>query len=701
MSDNSSITNSSTNNTQNNANNTTNTLTNSNIFDIKFWKNLIWHKRQLIIRENDYVIVKKDNKNNCKTFSLVNAVLVDQTEGTELSLIIYSGESKCYIKPNSKEDKDKIISKITEIIKKYSSKTAFSAEYQRYNREIAKFHDSSPYDGLIRKLNIFQNLMLEMNQKLDTLKGHIQKKSAKINDLMSAYNNLTTIKEEMKKQFDEIIAGVYNYHDMMEGGDKKKGKRKIGEEGKEGEINTTSNENNINENLQIDNNKDESGISSSSEDDGDNTPKENSNNKYRFLCNKISDFYNESFDFPKREKLENKIKCPQNMVKELMTVITKKLPVPIYFNEPLSMLQKQCEKFYYMDLLTKASRQDTPELQMCYISAFIIAEIFTNIGRNLKPFSPLIGETFEYFDNNKQFRYFAEQISHNPQITGFIGETPDWAYYGDTDNTNSFKIFKGAYELVFKNKVTILLKKAKDCYVFNRPIAMVKGMVKPPMHSDYSGTVTVEHVDNPNYKCVLEFVEENWKGDLSGQFSGKIYSDPSTVTHLIGGNWKEEVYMTDENGENKISLIKFDKSMEYINNTYESYVLPGFCCNLNNLPEKLRECLPKTDSRFREDMKMLENGDDLNKAQQLKLAYEEKQRKELDVPEHKVKYFDIIEDEIKGEKIYVPNGKYWEERKKVRNVKIEENEDKTDKGKTGKDLFDVTDYLSGEQKNNE
>ena len=56
--------------------------------------------------------------------------------------------------------------------------------------------------------------------------------------------------------------------------------------------------------------------------------------------------------------------------------MTKKAPAPVYFNEPLSMGQKQCEKFKYIDLKIKAGKESSKEKQMCYISAFLIGELF-------------------------------------------------------------------------------------------------------------------------------------------------------------------------------------------------------------------------------------------------------------------------------------------------------------------------------------
>ena len=51
-----------------------------------------------------------------------------------------------------------------------------------------------------------------MVSKLDVFKTMIQNKHGNTTNYMSIHNNLLTIKEEKKKQFDEIVSSVYNYH---------------------------------------------------------------------------------------------------------------------------------------------------------------------------------------------------------------------------------------------------------------------------------------------------------------------------------------------------------------------------------------------------------------------------------------------------------------------------------------------------------
>ena len=116
----------------------------------------------------------------------------------------------------------------------------------------------------------------------------------------------------------------------------------------------------------------------------------------------------------------------------------------------------------------------------CVIQQLFLQEnYFLSLKRSLKPFSPIIGETYEYFDNEKNFRFYSEQLSDNPQLNAYIAETPEFVYYGDTLNTTSFKFFKGCIELLFKNKTHIHCKKTGDHYIFNYPSVYIKGLMKP------------------------------------------------------------------------------------------------------------------------------------------------------------------------------------------------------------------------------
>ncbi|NWS91824.1 OSBP1 protein, partial [Toxostoma redivivum] len=72
-----------------------------------------------------------------------------------------------------------------------------------------------------------------------------------------------------------------------------------------------------------------------------------------------------------------------------------KIPMPVNFNEPLSMLQRLTEDLEYHELLDRAARCESSLEQLCYVAAFTVSSYSTTVFRTSKPFNPLLGETFE------------------------------------------------------------------------------------------------------------------------------------------------------------------------------------------------------------------------------------------------------------------------------------------------------------------
>jgi hypothetical protein len=306
--------------------------------------------------------------------------------------------------------------------------------------------------------------------------------------------------------------------------------------------------------------------------------------------------------------------------------------------------------------------------------------------------------------------------------------------FGDTNGNTSFKLFKGSIELSFVNKIHLKLKKNGNYFVFNRPIVSMKGLVKAPIHNDCTGTVIVQNLTDKNYKCEINFIEEGWSGiNSGGKFEGQVInivqneknnennennnnendfvdsSDNNSdnddedknkikkIIYLIKGNWNKEIFYTDSEGNNKISLLNIDESQEYLKNTIEKYVLPKYTYNLNYTTPELLEILPPFDCRKRPDLKEYEEGDN-EKAQIIKHKIEYKQKMKLmklkeENKEYLPKFFEKKFNEISYEEIYEYNGKYWEERK---NGKFKElkNED------YDCDIFDYENVVLPEKKNN-
>jgi len=395
----------------------------------------------------------------------------------------------------------------------------------------------------------------------------------------------------------------------------------------------------------------------------------------------IDDFKDKSYFFEPRN-LSNypKIKCSNSMLSDMIKSLTKeKISLPIHYNEPLSMLQRQCEKFQYSDLLTKAAslkEQNSTCLKMCYIAAFIASEMSLNINRILKPFNPILGETFEHFDNNLKYRYLSEQVSHHPPISAYICESEDFVVYGDTRCKNKFKLLKGAMEITFQNKTSILFKKSDEHFTFNKPTVYLKGLIMGNPHYDYSGIVTIQEISekyNKNIKAVLDFYEEGRKSKPLGYFEGNVYDESNSIVYIIKGNWSSSVYITDKNGNNKREIWRindepFIKNIDLVNN----YLISNYACNLNYLPNEsessLVNIIPPTDSRLRPDQRALEIGN-MAEAEIEKNRIENKQRlRHKQFEDQKIKYepnyFADVYESHKSEYVYIYKGGYWEDRNK-------------------------------------
>ena len=138
--------------------------------------------------------------------------------------------------------------------------------------------------------------------------------------------------------------------------------------------------------------------------------------------------------------------------------------------------------------------------------------------------------------------------------------------------------------------------------------------------------------------------------------------------------------MTDPDGNNKIQLLSLDQNLKYLNNTCECYYLPEFTCDLNNFPDEIKERLPSNDSRFKKDMRFLEEGN-IDEAQKYKVKYESKQRTELNNDQHKILFFKEEYDSDNENNFYIPNGEYW----KMKN-------NNTLKNNCNAHIFDVSKY---------
>uniref|UniRef100_K1RLP6 Oxysterol-binding protein 1 n=1 Tax=Magallana gigas TaxID=29159 RepID=K1RLP6_MAGGI len=117
-----------------------------------------------------------------------------------------------------------------------------------------------------------------------------------------------------------------------------------------------------------------------------------------------------------------------------------KIPMPVNFSEPLSMLQRLTEEFEYADCLDRAAACEDSAEQLVHVAAFTISAYSTTINRTTKPFNPLLGETYECDrTDDLGWKSFAEQVSHHPPTASQFTEGNGWTMWQEFTMGSKFR----------------------------------------------------------------------------------------------------------------------------------------------------------------------------------------------------------------------------------------------------------------------
>lgn len=83
-----------------------------------------------------------------------------------------------------------------------------------------------------------------------------------------------------------------------------------------------------------------------------------------------------------------------------------KVSVPVFFNDPTSLLQKAAQSMEYNYLLDLAGVEPDAARRMALVMIHGVTQITVCERTTSKPFNPLLGETFEYV--TEDYSYVAE-----------------------------------------------------------------------------------------------------------------------------------------------------------------------------------------------------------------------------------------------------------------------------------------------------
>uniref|UniRef100_A0A673KLT6 Oxysterol-binding protein n=1 Tax=Sinocyclocheilus rhinocerous TaxID=307959 RepID=A0A673KLT6_9TELE len=371
-----------------------------------------------------------------------------------------------------------------------------------------------------------------------------------------------------------------------------------------------------------------------------------------------------------------------------------KIPMPVNFNEPLSMLQRLTEDLEYHELLDKAARCENSLEQMCLVAAFSVSSYSTTVHRTAKPFNPLLGETYE-LDRLEEFGYrsICEQVSHHPPAAAHhVMSQRGWTLWQEITIASKFR---GKYLSIMPLGVIHLQFHASgNHYVWRKVTSTVHNIIVGKLWIDQSGDIDIVN-HRTKETCQLKFSPYSYfSREVPRKVTGVVKDSDSQAHYILSGTWDDKMesakIMQSSRGssssEGKQKTVYQTLTPKLLwkkyplpENAENMYCFSALALTLNEEEEGV--CW--TDSRLRPDQRLMEAGrwDEANVEKQ---RLEEKQRarrrrreaeasKAIDEGERRSKvqdgqdfesymplWFHQRTDGLTGETIYVYKGGYWE-----------------------------------------
>ncbi|EEF32593.1 Oxysterol-binding protein, putative [Ricinus communis] len=352
-----------------------------------------------------------------------------------------------------------------------------------------------------------------------------------------------------------------------------------------------------------------------------------------------------------------------SMIKDNVGKDLSRVCLPVYFNEPISSLQKCFEDLEYSYLLDRAyeyGKEGNSLMRILNVAAFAVSGYASSEGRHCKPFNPLLGETYEADFPDKGVRFFSEKVSHHPTVIACHCEGRGWKFWGDSNLRSKF--WGRSIQL---DPVGVLTLEFDDGEIFqwSKVTTTIYNLILGKLYCDHHGPMHIQ--GNGQYSCKLKFKEQSILDRNPHQVNGFVEDTMGNKVATLFGKWDDSMYYTKGDGSSKTKDCSSSPNATLLWRSTKPppnltrYNLTSFAITLNELTPGLQEKLPPTDSRLRPDQRHLENGE-YEKANAEKQRLEKRQRLSRKLQEHgwKPRWF-----QREGEDgAFCYGGGYWEAR---------------------------------------
>ncbi|KAI8394249.1 Oxysterol-binding protein-domain-containing protein [Radiomyces spectabilis] len=309
----------------------------------------------------------------------------------------------------------------------------------------------------------------------------------------------------------------------------------------------------------------------------------------------------------------------KNIGKDLSTIA-----MPVSLNEPLNLLQRLCEELEYSELLDKASMMESSMDQLVYVATFAISGYASSqyrLGR--KFWNPLMSETYECIRPDRGFRFIAEKVCHNPNIIACHAESKNFKFWQTCQGKTKF--WGKSMELISEGIIHVSL--GGNDFSYNKPSSWMRNMIAGSKYLEHVGEMRVTNHTTGEY-AVVTFKESTGGGLFGGLPSNRdcvvaqFFDSQHNKLREITGKWSESLSEVIDKDQ---YIVLWRAHPPSSSNHQEYYGFTQFAMELNEITEIEKDMIPVTDTRYRPDQRLFENGE-VTRADDEKLRVEQLQR---------------------------------------------------------------------------
>jgi hypothetical protein len=290
-----------------------------------------------------------------------------------------------------------------------------------------------------------------------------------------------------------------------------------------------------------------------------------------------------------------------DMIGQLLgAAIGRPISLNVQLFEPKSTLQRVVDYWSFAPLfLNEAAKATNPLQRMKYIMAFAIGGLYVST-KQLKPFNPLIGETFEgqYEDGTK---IYIEHISHYPTTSRFYATGKNYKFHGFIDFSTTTSFFGSDIYVHQKGPITVEFPELKEVVTYSLPtVHLLNARAEKNRASQWMNSMIFCDLKN-SIKAIVKFA---CNSKYVHGFEGVIFQNEFNrldYNHIKEADKSQNMNLEDKKLKNKI--IETVSGSWLLELKFSNDQSPTWHID-QHIPSWIRpptHALP-SDGRFREDL---------------------------------------------------------------------------------------------------